>query len=163
MVPGPLVAGVGGAPRSSCRVTTPESLGPLPSRSHTPLPMLVPLLLALSLVPHLYVFAVGWQQAGPSLFLFGLAAANLFPVAVGYHLTRTRFRAAGVGALVATFLSSSWALWDGLLHPRGSTASLIFLFLPLWNSFLVGPLGGAVVALVARWRASRSAASRPWG
>ena len=117
--------------------------------------MLPLILLLLSLIPHLYVFVVGWGQAGPSLFLFGLLIANLFPVALGYYLTRTRFRSLGFGVLLATAAFSSWALWVGMLRPKGSTASLIFLFLPLWNTFVVGPVGAGLAAATARCPAAK--------
>ena len=92
--------------------------------------MILLAVLLLSLIPHLYLLYVGWRDAGPSLFLFGLLGANLVPVAIGYVVTRTRFRALALGWLLATGAASFWALWVGILHPGGSTSSLIFLFLP---------------------------------
>ena len=48
---------------------------------------------------------------------------------------------------VAIVASSTWAVWVGLLHPKGSTAALVFIFLPLWNLLAIGPLG-ALLAVV---------------
>jgi hypothetical protein len=105
------------------------------------------LLVVLSLVPHLYVAGVGLRQAGASRFLFGALAWNLAPVIVGAFAAYSKYRREGVGWLLATLVSSAWAVWVGLLHPTGSTAALIFLFLPLWNLLVVGPIG-ALVAMV---------------
>jgi hypothetical protein len=110
------------------------------------------LLILVSLVPHLYVAGIGLRQAGASAFLFGMLAWNLAPVIVGSFAAYSKYQREGVGWLLATFASSSWAVWVGLLHPKGSTAALIFLFLPLWNLLAIGPLG-ALLAVV--WSQSR--------
>jgi hypothetical protein len=112
------------------------------------------LLVLLSLAPHLYVFTEGWRQAGPSRFLAGLLLWNLIPVGVGTGLLYSRFRWQGVGWLWATLAASAWAVWVALIRPQSSTASLIFLVLPVWSTVLVGPLGALVGALLSR--------RRPW-
>jgi hypothetical protein len=118
----------------------------------------LPLLILLSLIPHLYAAGVGLQEAGPSGFLLGVLVWNLVPVAAGAFLARSRFRRRGVGWLVATLASSTWAVWAGLVHPQGSTSGLIFLFLPLWNLVLVGP-AGALLAMLWERHAARQASA----
>jgi hypothetical protein len=117
------------------------------------------LLILLSLIPHLYVARVGLRQAGASWFLFGMLAWNLAPVVVGAVAAYSKYRREGVGWLLATLASSAWAVWVGLLHPTGSTAALIFLFLPLWNLLAIGPLG-ALLAVVWSQYAVRPAIRR---
>lgn len=104
----------------------------------------------LSLIHHLYGFYAGWREAGPSLFLFGLFAANLIPIVIGYRLTRTRYRSLGIGWLLATLAASCWAVWAGMLRPGGSSSSLISLVAPFWNALVVGPVGAGLVALTLR-------------
>jgi hypothetical protein len=109
-------------------------------------------LILLSLVPHLYVTAIGLGSTGPSGFLLGLLAWSLAPVAIGAALAHSRWRAQGIGWLVATLASSLWAVWVGVLRPKGSTASLIFLFIPMWNIALIGPAGMLLATLWVRIR-----------
>jgi hypothetical protein len=118
-----------------------------------------PLLTLLSLIPHLYVAAVGLREAGPSGFLLSLLLWNLVPVVIGALVAYSKFRRQGVGWLLATLASSTWAVWVGLVQPRGSTAALIFLFLPAWNVVLVGPLGTLLVTVWARNAARRARAA----
>lgn len=110
------------------------------------------LLVLLSLAPHLYVLADGWRQAGPSGFLAGSLLWNLVPVGLGTGLLYSRFRWQGVGWLCATLAASVWAIWVALIRPQSSTASLIFLVLPVWSTVLVGPLGALVGTLLSRRR-----------
>jgi hypothetical protein len=110
------------------------------------------LLVLLSLAPHLYILADGWQQAGPSGFLGGSLLWNLIPVGVGTGLLYSRFRWQGIGWLCTTLAASTWAIWVALIRPQGSTASLVFLVLPVWNTVLVGPLGALVGTLLSRRR-----------
>ena len=109
-----------------------------------------PLLILLSALPHLYVTGVGLREAGPSAFLLGVLLWNLAPVAVGGLLAYSRAPHRGVGWLLATMAASLWAVWIGLLRPQGSTGSLIFLFLPLWNMIVVGPAGMLLAVLGVR-------------
>ena len=114
-----------------------------------------PLLILLSSLPHLYVAAVGLRQSGLSAFLAGLLVWSLVPVAVGSLMAYSRVRHYGVGWLLATLAGSTWAVWIGLLRPQGSTASLVFLFLPLWNLIVVGPAGALLALLWGRQHAGR--------
>ncbi|HUR93883.1 MAG TPA: hypothetical protein VMY76_04840 [Gemmatimonadales bacterium] len=108
------------------------------------------LLIVLSIIPPLYVALVGWREAGPSGFLLGVLLWNLVPVLIGGRLAYSRFERQGLGWLGTTLAASVWAIWVGLLHPRGSTAALIFLVLPAWNVALVGPVGALLAGLVGR-------------
>jgi len=117
-----------------------------------------PCLILLSLIPHFYVAAVGLQEAGPSGFLLGLFVWSAVPIGVGAVAAYSKFRRGGVGWLVATLASSTWAVWVGLLHPKGSTSALVFLFLPLWNLVAVGPVGALLAVLWGRHAARASAA-----
>jgi hypothetical protein len=118
-----------------------------------------PLLILLSLVPHLYVAGVGMGEDGPSGFLLGLLGWNVLPVLVGTVAAYSRFRRQGVGWLIATLAGSTWAVWAGLLHPRGSTGALIFLFLPAWNLGLLGPVGALLAVGWGRFAARRTSAT----
>jgi thiosulfate reductase cytochrome b subunit len=107
------------------------------------------LLIVLATLPHLYVAFIGLQAAGPSAFLVGLLLWSLLPVAIGAGLAYSRFCPQGMGWLVATLGGSLWAIWVGVVQPKGSTASLIFLFMPLWNMVAVGP-AGVLLATIGR-------------
>jgi hypothetical protein len=120
-----------------------------------------PLLILVSLVPHLYVAGVGLQQAGASRFLFAMLAWNLAPVVVGSFAAYSKYQREGVGWLLATLASSSWAVWIGLLHPKGSTAALIFLFLPLWNLLAIGPLGALLAVVWSQYLMQRAIRRQP--
>ena len=109
-----------------------------------------PLLIALSVIPAIYITMVGWREAGPSGFLLGVLLWNLVPAFIGGRLAYSRFERQGLGWLGTTLASSIWATWVGLLHPQGSTSALIFLVLPAWNVALVGPLGALLASLVGR-------------
>jgi len=61
--------------------------------------------------------------------------------------------------LLATLASSTWAVWVALIHPQGSTAALVFLFLPLWNVVVVGPVGALLTILWNRYAARRAGAA----
>jgi hypothetical protein len=114
------------------------------------------MLILLSVVPHLYVAGVGWHEVGLSGFILGLLLWNLVPVLIGALAAYSRFQWLGLGWLLATLISSTWAVWVGLLRPQGSTASLIFLFLPAWNVGLVGPVGVLLAAVWGRYAARRA-------
>ncbi len=108
------------------------------------------LLIGLAILPHLYVTYTGLAATGPSAFLLGLLGWSLVPVAAGAALAYSRFRTQGVGWLLAVLVGSLWAIWVGLVRPKGSTASLIFLFMPLWNLVFVGPTGVLLTTLGRR-------------
>jgi hypothetical protein len=118
-----------------------------------------PVLILLSLIPHFYVAAVGLQEVGPSGFLLGLLVWNVVPVSIGALAAYSKFWRYGVGWLLAILASSTWAVWVGLLHPQGSTSALIFLFLPLWNVVVVGPVGALLAVLWGRYAARRESAA----
>jgi hypothetical protein len=117
------------------------------------------LLVLLSLIPHLYVATVGLREAGPSGFLLGVLAWSLVPVAIGARMAYSQSPRFGVGWLLTTLASSTWAVWVGLLRPQGSTGGLIFLFLPLWNLALVGPAGVLLALLWSRYAGRRARAA----
>jgi hypothetical protein len=110
-------------------------------------------LLFVCVLPHLYVTAVATRGDGPWGFLLGLLAWNLAPVFIGGAMLYSRFNRQGLGWLLATLVASLTAVWLGLVAPRGSTAALIFLFMPLWNLLFVGP-AGALIATFAKRRGS---------
>ena len=114
-----------------------------------------PLLILIALIPHLYVTGVGLREAGSSGFVLGVLLWNLVPVAVGARAAYSRFRHQGVAWLLATMVSSSWAVWVGLLKPQGSTGALIFLFLPAWNLVVVGPAAAMLATLWGRYATRR--------
>jgi hypothetical protein len=109
------------------------------------------LLILLSAIPHFYVALVGLREAGPSGFLLGLLVWSLVPVALGARLLQSKASHLGVGWLLATLAAAAWAVWVGMLRPQGSTASLIFLILPLWNLIVVGPAGALLALLYTRY------------
>jgi len=96
------------------------------------------------LVLHIYT-AVFKSQGGPSIFLLALGLASMIPYGLAYLVgTRSKTAAAGLGAACACLAGDLFMHYSVFVTPKGSTAALGLLFMPVWNLFLIGPSGAIV-------------------
>jgi len=94
---------------------------------------------------HLYT-AVFRADGGLSWFLLGLVLLSCLPYGVAVALTRAR-RASllALGWAIASLLADLYMHYSVFVAPKGSTAALGLLFMPIWNLLVVGPVGAVVV------------------
>ncbi len=93
---------------------------------------------------HLYTFAFK-ADGSWSLFVLGLLGFSIAPYLVAWFLGRYQ-RAVGVGLgfAAAALLGDLYMHYSVFIEPKGSTAALGLLFMPIWNLLLLGPIGGLV-------------------
>jgi hypothetical protein len=97
-------------------------------------------------------------EGGFSTFLVGLFVWSCLPYAIAALVaTRGRQPAMALGAALGALAGDLFMHYSVFVAPKGSTAPLGLLFMPLWNLLLLAPAGAAVAWAVARWgrRASR--------
>ena len=93
---------------------------------------------------HLYTMTFKTESGGSS-FALALLALSLTPYAFASILARFR-RTAGfafgfaAGALIGDCLMH----YSVFIAPKGSTAALGLLFMPIWNLLLLGPMGALI-------------------
>ena len=121
--------------------------------------MRLSLLLAISAgcLLHLYTFAFK-AEGGWSLFVVALFAYSLSPYAVASILARFRPAMSGALGFAAGALAGDLFMhYSVFIAPKGSTAALGLLFMPIWNLLLLGPIGALVGWASARFVSKRSA------
>jgi hypothetical protein len=110
---------------------------------------------------HLYTFSLNATGTW-SLFMFGLLAFSATPYLVALFIGRFRFAAGGgLGFAAAALLGDLYMHYSVFIAPKGSTAALGLLFMPIWNLLLLGPFGGLVgwaTTKVASKRRAKNAA-----
>ena len=110
---------------------------------------------------HLYTFAFK-AEGGWSLFVLGLLGFSITPYLVAWFLGRyQRAVGFGLGFAAAALLGDLYMHYSVFINPKGSTAALGLLFMPIWNLLLLGPIGGGVgwvSAKVAKKRLGKNAA-----
>ena len=50
----------------------------------------------------------------------------------------------GIVAVALVLLVDAWTYYEVFFHPKGSTAALALLWMPIWNPVLVVPIGAFV-------------------
>lgn len=119
------------------------------------LPSVALALCAIGVALHLYTMAFK-SSNGLNFFLIALFVWSCAPYALAAVLARgTRGQALAVGAAAACLVGDAVMHYEVFVAPKGSTAALGLLFMPLWNLIAIGPFG----ALLA-WVARRLAADR---
>lgn len=99
--------------------------------------------------------AIAYDFVSAPMFALGILIAGLIPVVIGWLIFRAGRRSAAWGWLfaIATFGGYVWAsvsLWG-----HGSTGAISFLWVPIWNLVLVGPIGAFLGVTVSRMATSR--------
>ena len=105
---------------------------------------------------HVYTF-VFKAEGGWSTFVAGLFAYSLTPYAVALILTWfQRARPAALGFAAGSLIGDIFMHYSVFIAPKGSTAALGLLFMPMWNLLLIGPLGAFVGWAIVRVMSKRS-------
>ena len=108
--------------------------------------------LRLGIGVELFAFNPDGTDAGGVVFLIGLTAFSCVPYGVTYLLTQTNPMRGAVAALIA-LAADVFAVLTGLVWPQGSTASLIVVFMPLWNLLLFIPAAYIATTIVQKLKA----------
>lgn len=87
---------------------------------------------------------------GAIAFLLGLFLWSCSPYAIAAALSRGRFVVWGLGAAGACLAADLFMHYAVFIAPKGSTAALGLLFMPLWNLLAIGPAGALLFWLVHR-------------
>jgi hypothetical protein len=93
---------------------------------------------------HLYTFALN-ATGGWNLFILGLLAFSTAPYLVA--LVIGHFRPAvssALGFAAVALVGDLYMHYSVFIAPKGSTAALGLLFMPMWNLLLLGPFGALV-------------------
>ena len=92
-------------------------------------------------------------EGGFSTFLVGLVVWSCLPYAVAALVaTRGKRPAIALGAALGALAGDLFMHYSVFVAPKGSTAALGLLFMPLWNLLLLAPAGAVVAWALARWR-----------
>lgn len=87
---------------------------------------------------------------GAIAFLIGLLLWSCAPYATAAVLARGRRAVWGMGAAAACLVADGFMHYSVFIAPKGSTAALGLLFMPLWNLLVIGPAGALLLWLVQR-------------
>jgi len=94
---------------------------------------------------HLYT-AIFKAEGGASAFLFGLVLLSCLPYAIAAVLTLSRRgKLLGLGAAAASLLADIYMHYSVFVTPKGSTAALGLLLMPIWNLVAIGPAGAVLL------------------
>jgi|KBSMisStandDraft_5_1062788.scaffolds.fasta_scaffold225129_2 hypothetical protein len=94
------------------------------------------------------LFATYDMRSNP-IFAAGLLVGWAMPLLIAFLIFRARRYLPAWGWLLAVLLFSYFVVAN-VLQSANSTASLDFLFAPVWNTAIVGP-AGALVGLFLAW------------
>lgn len=119
------------------------------------------LLAVVALGAALHVYTMAFKaEGGFSLFAAGLFAWSVAPYALAALLGWRAIHPAIAAAYAAGALAGdAWMHHAVFIQPRGSTAALGLLFMPLWNLLLLGPAAALLAWLLLRLLTSRRSAS----
>lgn len=100
---------------------------------------------AAGILLHLYT-ALFLADGGLSWFLLGLAVLSCLPYAIAVALARIRRASVlSLGWAIASLLADLYMHYSVFVAPKGSTAALGLLFMPVWNLLVVGPAGAVLL------------------
>ena len=90
-------------------------------------------------------------EGGMSGFLVGVFLWSCLPYAVASLLPSIQVKPGiPAGFAFGTLFGDLFMHYSAFISPKGSTAALGLLFMPLWNLALLGPLGALVAWAVLR-------------
>jgi hypothetical protein len=106
----------------------------------------------------LHLYTTTFKAEGEaSFFLVALFLWSCVPYAVGAALSRfVRTQVIAFGAVSACLAADAFMHYFVFIAPKGSTAALGLLFMPLWNLAAVGPLGALLAWAVSRMRGAKA-------
>jgi len=101
-------------------------------------------LLSLGIGLHAYI-TFFMSADGPDSFGVGLLKWAIVPYLVAAALALiSRNALIGIVAVALVLLVDAWTYYEVFFHPKGSTAALALLWMPIWNPVLVVPIGAFV-------------------
>ena len=92
------------------------------------------------------------MSAGPvGTFTFQLFAFSCLPYLAMFVLATSLKRPIpGAAGASAALIADAAMFWSVFIQPKGSTAALGLLFMPVWNLLLIAPAAAAVAFVVTR-------------
>lgn len=113
-----------------------------------PLLLLLPVLAGVFLHTYTALFVA---EGGMSAFLVGLFLWSCLPYAIAGVLPFFRIRPGiAAGYAFGALLGDLFMHYSAFINPKGSTAALGLLFMPMWNLALLGPIGAVVAWVIHR-------------
>jgi hypothetical protein len=117
------------------------------------------ILLAVGFLLHAYTIALK-AEGGWSLFTIGLFAYSLTPYTAAVVMASFRSTArAATGFAAGALIGDLFMNYSVFIAPKGSTAALGLLLMPMWNLFLLGPIGAILAWAAAKLISKRSSAN----
>jgi hypothetical protein len=101
------------------------------------------------------IFAA-YSAKGSPVFAIGLLVWGLLPIAIAFLIFHLRRQYAAWGWITAV-LAYNYFVAANVVQSRSSTAFLDFVWAPLWDMVIVGPIGAFIGVLLARAAKSRKA------
>jgi hypothetical protein len=100
--------------------------------------------------------AAAYDSRSEPLYAISLLTWSLIPAAIAWLIFRTGKHAAAICWLVAVTIFGLYVWALVIFWSHGSTDAIAFLWIPVWNSLIVGPMGAAIGVLLSRVIRSRS-------
>jgi hypothetical protein len=105
---------------------------------------------------HFYTAAFK-TEGGLTSFLVALVLWSCLPYAVSAALAMLqRTQVFGLGGAAACLAADVFMHYSVFIAPKGSTAAMGLLFMPLWNLLALGPAGAAIAWCFFKLSARRS-------
>ncbi len=99
--------------------------------------------------------AVAYDARSAPGFAFMLLLWSIVPFVIALVIFFSGKRAAAWGWLIAIVCYATYAWASIKFSSQGSTSAIGFIWIPIWNSAIVGPMGASVGVLLARALRSR--------
>ena len=97
---------------------------------------------------HLYT-ALFRAEGGVNAFLIGLVLLSCSPYVIAAVLALSRSgKLPGLGGAAASLLPDIYMHYSVFVAPKGSTAALGLLVMPIWNLLAIGPAGAFLLWIV---------------
>jgi hypothetical protein len=94
---------------------------------------------------HLYT-AMFRAEGGVNAFLIGLVLLSCSPYVIAAALALTsRGKLLGLGGAAVSFIADIYMHYSVFVAPKGSTAALGLLAMPIWNLLAIGPAGAVLL------------------
>lgn len=94
---------------------------------------------------HLYT-AIFKAEGGTIVFLIGLVLLSCSPYVIAAVLALSRRgKVFGLGGAAAALLADIYVHYSVFVAPKGSTAALGLLAMPIWNLLAIGPAGAVLL------------------
>jgi hypothetical protein len=100
-------------------------------------------------------------EDGAKIFLIGLVLLSCTPYVIAAVLALSRRgKVLGLGGAAAALLGDIYMHYSVFVAPKGSTAAVGLLAMPIWNLLMIGPAGAALLWLGSKLLAGKK--TRPF-